>query len=142
MSFEVTGIDIWAGEIEDRPGALNEKLGQLASGGANLEFAIVRPSADSPGHGVLFVAPLEGAAQMELAVQLGLHKSERIHAARVSGPDRPGLLADLSRILAESKINICGLSAAAVGDRCVFYFRFETVAAARQAADVFRSALA
>ena len=141
MAFEITRVSVWAGEIEDRPGALAETLEVLQRAGADLEFAIVRPSAPLSGVGVLYVAPLIGREQTAAAEEAGLRKAESLDSLRVTGPDRPGLLAGMSRVLANAGINISGLSLASLGERCVVYFRFERLADTDRAAEVLARAL-
>ena len=52
---------------------------------------------------------------------------------RIEGPDKPGLGAQLTCALAKAGINLRGLSAAAIGKRCVVYLALDTAAdAARQ----------
>lgn len=142
MPYEISKIDVWAGEVEHYPGALTRRLEALRQAGADLEFAIARPCADMPGNRILFVAPLVGAEQVAAAERIGLHKSAGITALRVSGPDRPGLLAEVAHLLADAGIIILGLSAAGIGDRCVFYFRFESGDDLRQAQEILERALA
>lgn len=141
MGFEITRADVWAGEVEDRPGALAESLEGLMRAGANLEFVIVRPSAGMPGTGVLFACPVHGAQQTRAAEQIGLRKSETMHVLRILGPDRPGQGAGIARTLAEAGLNISGLSAAAIEDRCLFYVRFDTDADAKRAAQILTAKL-
>jgi hypothetical protein len=141
MAFEITRADVWAGEIEDRPGALADNLEALMRAGANLEFVIVRPSAGLPGTGVLFVAPLHGEQQTKAAEEIGLRKSATMHVLRILGPDRPGQGAGIARALAEARLNIDGLSAAAIADRCIFYLRFDTEADAKRAAQLLTAKL-
>ncbi len=125
MGFEITKVDVWVGELEDRPGALCEKLGAVMRAGANLEFMIVRPLSEGPGRGVLFIAPLRGEDQARAAEEVGLRKS-RVQVLRIEGPDRPGLGAGIACTLANAGINIRGLSASALGERCLFYIRFDS----------------
>ncbi len=141
MAYEITRAEVWAGEIEDRPGTLAEKLGALQQVGANLDFVIVRPAAGIPGQGVLFVAPLHGAQQIAAAEGIGLRKSTTMHVLRIAGPDRPGLGAGLARSCAEVGLNIAGLSAAGVADTALFYIRFLTDADAKRAAQVLTQKL-
>ena len=61
MPYEITKVDVWAATIEDRPGGLAEKLEVLAEAGADLEFVIARRASESPGTGVVFMAPISGA---------------------------------------------------------------------------------
>ncbi len=126
MSYEITEVDVWAGTIEDRPGGLADKLDALHSAGANLEFVIARRAPDKPGKGVVFMAPIQGAEHIRAAEQAGLSKADSLHSLRLEGPDKPGLGAGITRVLADAGINLRGLSAAAVGQRCVVYFAFDS----------------
>lgn len=141
MAFEITREEVWAGEVEDRPGGLADSLEALMRAGANLDFVIVRPSAGLPGTGVLFVAPLHGPQQTKAAEEVGLRKSATMHVLRIIGPDRPGQGAGIARALAEAGLNIGGLSAAAIEDRAIFYIRFDTDADAKRAAQVLTAKL-
>lgn len=125
MAFEITRVDVWVGEIEDRPGALCEKLNTVMRAGADLDFMIARPLAEGPGRGVLFVTPLHGPEQERAADEVGLRKSHT-QILRVEGPDRPGLGAGMTCTLAEAGISVRGLSASVLGDRCLFYIRFDS----------------
>jgi hypothetical protein len=126
MAFEITKVDVWAGEMEDRPGTLANKLGPVAQAGANLDFVIARRQPDKPGTSVVFLAPLQGPQQTRAAKGAGLTKAAGLRSIRIVGPDRPGLGAGIAKTVGEAGLNIRGLSAAAVGDRCVTYIAFET----------------
>jgi hypothetical protein len=142
-AFEIARVQVWVGELEDRPGALASKLAHLmTAGGANLEFIIARPLKDQPGRGLLYVAPLLKPEATRIARDIGLHPSETIHALRLAGPDRPGLVAGIAGTLAESGINITGLTAAATQGRAIAYLRFSSPADADAAATVLTPALA
>lgn len=142
MPFEITPVDVWTGELEDRPGALASKLAHIqVAAGANLEFAIARPLVEKPGFGVLYIAPLVGEKQRRVAEEIGLHRSSSIHAIRLVGPDRPGLIAGIAGTLAQADINITGLSAAAAEGRAIIYLRFESAEKAGEAAEVLRPLL-
>jgi len=137
MGYEITTVDLWFGEVEDRPGALAEKLEALLRAGANLEFAIMRPSSDVlAGTSLLFVAPLVGEAQTRAAREVGLDRSAALHALRIIGPDRPGQVAGIARTLADAGIRVCGLWAAAIGENSVQYLRLESSADAKRAAQL------
>ena len=41
MAYEITKEDVWVGEIEDRAGAVAEKLEAVSRAGVDLEFVIV-----------------------------------------------------------------------------------------------------
>jgi hypothetical protein len=125
MGFDIERVDVWVGEIEDRPGGLCDKLGAVMRAGADLDFMIARPLAEGPGKGVLFIAPLHGPDQAQAAEEAGLSKSH-IEVLRVEGPDRPGIGAGITCTLAGAGINIRGMSASVLGDRCLFYIRFDS----------------
>jgi hypothetical protein len=142
MAFEITKVDVWAGEMADRPGALADKLDALSTAGANLDFVIARRQPDKPGTGVVFLAPLEGSRQIQAAQSAGVDKAAGLRSIRVVGPDRPGLGTAITKAVGGAGINMRGLSAAAVGDRCVVYLAFETDADADRAIDVLKPVLA
>jgi hypothetical protein len=142
MAFEITREDVWAGEIEDRPGGLARKFETIMRSGANLEFTIARRQPDKPGTSVVFLAPIRGGAQIEAALDAGLQKATGLHSLRVQGPDRPGLGAVITRTLADAGISVRGFSGAAIGDGCLFYLAFESDDDAVRAAQVLRPMLA
>lgn len=139
MSFQINKVDVWVAEVQDRPGALAEKLAAVSDAGANLEFVIGRR--DRPGMGLVFLAPLKGAAQVKAAKQVGLAKAATMHSLRLTGPDRPGLGMQITEALADAGINMRGLSAAAIGRQHITYFAFDTAADARKASTVLKKAL-
>ncbi len=142
MAFEIASVDVWTGEVEDRPEALPEKLEALHRAGANLDFAILRPSAQvTSSVGLLFVAPLSGQQQMQAARSVGLECSGGLHALRIRGPDRPGLLAEISRTLADAGIQITSLWATALDQRSMMYLRFQSGPDAKRAAELLRAKL-
>jgi hypothetical protein len=67
MAYRISKVDVWAGEIEDRPGGLAGKLAGLAQAGANFEFLISRRAPEKPGTGVVFLTPVRGSAQKRAA---------------------------------------------------------------------------
>jgi hypothetical protein len=141
MSYSTTRVSVWVGEIEDHPGALADKLEALRRAGANLEFVIVRPTAPLSNVGVLFAAPLIGAKQTAAATAAGLRPTESIYGLRITGPDRPGLLAEICRALGNAGINISGVSAASLEGSAIFYLRMECDADADRATQVLEALL-
>lgn len=141
MPYDISRSAVWAGELEDRPGALAAQLDALQRAGVNLETAILRPSAPLSGTGVLFVAPLLGPAQERAAEQIGMRRCESIHVVRVAGPDHPGLMSGIAHLLADSGLNISGLSGAGTGDRAILYIRFDCSPDAERAISVLQAKL-
>ena len=138
MAIKVAKVDVWAASMADRPGGLAARLTALADAGADLGFVIARRAPDRPGQGVVFVTPLKGAKQLRAAKAAGFMKTSSLHSLRAESSDRAGLGAKITAALAEAKINLRGLSAAAIGKRCVMHFAFDSAADATQAARVLR----
>ena len=141
MSYAINTVDVWVGSIDDRPGSLAKILEALSQAGANLEFVIARRAPDKPGTGVVFVAPLKGAAQLRAAQSLGLRKSAGLRSLRLEGPDKAGLGAMITCALAQANINLRGLSAAALRHRCVVYFAFDSAEDIAKATRALKKAL-
>ncbi|MBU0638399.1 MAG: amino acid-binding protein [Planctomycetes bacterium] len=141
MTFEITKVDVWVAAVEDQPGELARKLEAVVCAGANLDFIVARPMENQPSTGVLYLAPVEGEEQCQAAESVGLRRSS-IHVLRVEGPDRPGLAACIARSLAEADVNICGMTAAAIGERGIVYVRLDSEEDVVRAGDVLAPDLA
>jgi hypothetical protein len=141
MAYTVKKVDVWAGEIADRPGGLASTLAAMNKAGANIEFVVARRAPDKPGTGVVFLTPIKGVRQKTTAQQAGLATSQGLHSVRVEGPDRAGLGAKMTEALAGAGINVRGISAAALGRRAVSYLAFDSPADADSAVKVLKRAL-
>lgn len=137
MAMKVKRVDVWAAEIQDRPGGLAEKLKALAEAGADLSFIIARRAPDKPGTGVVFLTSLR-KKQLAVAKELGFSKTRSLHSLRVRAADRPGLGARMTAALAEGGISLRGLSAAAMGKRALTYLAFDTAEDADKAIRILR----
>jgi hypothetical protein len=131
-------VDVWTGYVDDRPGALAEKLEAVTDAGANLEFVIARRAPEKKGKGVVFVAPLRGARQTRAAKRAGLSKTSSLLSVRFEARDRPGLGAEVTRALADAGVNMRGFSGTGIGRRCVFHFAFDSEADAQKARRVLK----
>jgi len=141
MPYSVKKVDVWAGEIADRPGGLASTLAAMTKAGANIEFVVARRAPDKPGTGVVFMTPIKGAKQKTAAQQAGLGTSESLHSVRIEGPDKAGLGAKLTDALAAAGINLRGISAAALGRRAVSYLAFDSAADSDAAVRILKKAL-
>jgi len=139
MPYTINKVEVWVGDIPNRPGTLARVLEGLSGAGASLEFLIARKLDDATSR--VFVAPLKTKKQKQAAGNVGLSVAD-MNSIRIEGPDRPGLGAQLSRAVADAGINIRGASAAALGKRAVFYLAFDSTADAKSAAAALRKALA
>jgi len=138
MANVVQRMDVWAASIKDRPGALAEKLAPLADAGANLAFVIARRTAEKAGTGVIFTTPISGRKQLAAARKAKFRKTKSLHSVKLEAPDKAGLGAKATELLAGAGINLRGLSGAAIGRRSVLYFAFDKAADATKAARLLR----
>jgi len=141
MAYTVKKVDVWAGEIADRPGGLASTLTSMNKAGANIEFVVARRAPEKPGTGVVFLTPLKGVKQKTAAQQAGLATSAGLHSVRVEGPDRAGLGAKMTDALAGAGINVRGISAAALGRRAVSYLAFDSAADSETAVKILKKTL-
>ena len=142
MAVDVSKIDVWSGEIEDRCGGLAEKIETVAEAGANLEFVIARRAPDKPGAGLVFMAPLRGSAQTRAAQSAGLAKDPNVYTLRLEGPNRPGFGTKITRAVADAGINMRGLSGAGLGRRCAIYLAFDSTTDMERARRILKKAFA
>jgi hypothetical protein len=139
MAYQLDTVDVWAGTIADRPGGLAGVLETLAAGKVNLQFVIARR--DHPDTGVVFCAPIEGVGQVKAAKSAGLSKSASLRSLRISGPDKAGLGARITRAVADAGVNVRGLSAASMGRNMIVYLAFDSQADAKKAKSALQKAL-
>jgi hypothetical protein len=140
MSLKVTKMDVWSGEIQDKPGGLADILRQLAAANASLEMVVARRQPDRPGTGIVFLAPVKGRKVTQAAAMAGLSPAPGVAALRIEGTDRPGLGAKMTGAIANAGINLRGLSAAVLGSRFAAYAAFDSAEDAEKAAKVIRAA--
>jgi len=138
MALDVSRVDVWAGQMADKPGTLARKLAKLAKAGANLEFVLARRRPERRGRGVVFVAPIQGAKLAAAARKAGFRKSPRLVALRVSGTDKAGTGAAMAGALGDAGINIRGLSASVIGRKFVTYLALDSAADATLAGRALR----
>ena len=137
MKMQVKAVDMWAAEIEDRPGAMAKKLAALRDAGADVQFVLARRADDTPG-GVLFVAGLKGKKQVRAAEDEGFLMTHMLHSLRVEGVNRCGAGAATTEALAKAGINVRGFAAAVSGRKFVAYFAMDTKRQAAKAASALR----
>jgi len=142
MSLKVTKMDVWSGEIPDQPGGLSGVLRQLADANADLEMVVARRQPDRPGAGIVFLAPVKGRKATAAAAVAGLSPAPGVAALRVEGTNRPGLGAKMTGAIADSGVNLRGLSAAVLGSRFVAYMTFDSAEDADKAAKAIKAAAA
>ena len=140
MDLIIERVKVWAASIKDEPGGLARILTGLREAGADLDFAISRRAAEKPGTGVVFVTPLRGDKEVAAAEALGFNATSGLHSVRIEGENKPGLAAELTEKLAAAGINLRGLSAAALGSRCILYIGLDTDEDAAKAVNILQQA--
>lgn len=130
--------EVWAASLEDKPGALANKLAALTEAGADLDFIIARRAHDKPGTGVVFVTPLRGDRETEAAGELGFAATNRLHSVRVEGQNEPGIAAKITQKISQAGLNLRGFSGAVIGTQFVLHLAFDTEDAAQQGIKLLR----
>lgn len=140
MSYRITPVEVWAGDIVNKPGMLARVLEALTNAGATLEFVIARRVTVNTSR--VFVAPIQDEAHRQAAYEVGLMKAAGMHSVRIDGPDRDGISAEVTRAIADHGINLRGVSCSSSGGHAVMYFAFESQADAVSAAEALMPLLA
>src|SRR5262245_52625445 len=106
MALQIRKIQVWSGEIPDRPGAAAASLERLARAGADLEFVFTRPNPKKPDTMVIFLAPITGTEQTQAARASGLAPALDVAMLSVEGTNRAGIGYDIMSHLAVASINL------------------------------------
>ncbi len=136
MAFRMHKVQVWSGEIPDRPGAAAATLERLARSGADLEFVFTRPSLTNPEATVLFLAPVVSPEHVAAARAAGLAPAADVAMLCVEGDNRPGLGYQIMSGLAVAGINLQGLSVSTVGDRFAAFLAFHDADTATMAQQI------
>jgi hypothetical protein len=125
MRLQIRRVQVWSGEITDRPGAAAGKLAYLNEAGADLEFIFTRPNPLNPSTSVLFLAPITGPAQMQAARAAGLGPAVDVAMLCVEGDNHPGLSYEIMSGLAVAGINLRGIAVSCTAQRFAAYLAFD-----------------
>jgi hypothetical protein len=139
MSLTVTKVDVWAAQIDDQPGGLARLLEALAGAGADLECVVARRDPSKTGKGVVFLTPVKGADVRKAAKAEGLASAEKLATLKVEGNDAPGLGFLITSAIADSGVNLRGVSGTVVGRKFVVYLGFDGSADAAKAARALKT---
>lgn len=129
---------VWVASVEDKPGALGNKLATLAEAGADLGFIIARRAPEKPGTGVVFVTPLRGDGEIDAATEQGFSATSHLHSVRVEGRDEPGIAAKIAQMIGQAGLNLRGFSGAVIGTQFVLHLAFDSADAAQKAIALLR----
>lgn len=136
MSLHIRRVEVWSGELPDRPGAAAATLEALSRAGANLQYVFARAHPSKPDVGVIFLAPVVGPEQERAARSAGLSPAANIAMLCAEGENRPGFGAHMMSWLAVAGINLRGMSVSAADDRFTAYLAFDNHQSATMALQV------
>ncbi|MFT4438262.1 ACT domain-containing protein [Caballeronia sp. 15715] len=140
MELNVERIDVWAATIDDKAGGLAQVLSALRDAAVDVQFVVARRTPETPGKGVVFIAPLQGEREIRAATQAGFSITSSLHSVRVMGLDRLGIIAQLAQTLADEGINLRGVSAAVLGTQFIAYLAIDSLDDAEKTVDVLQRA--
>jgi hypothetical protein len=139
VALQVSNVQVWAREIDDRPGALADVLRAVSEAGGNVECVVARREPSVPGKGQVFVTLARGrAAQDAVAAAAGLSRADDLATLRVEGPDQPGLGGRLTGALEKAQINVRGMTAAVIGGNFVCFVGLDSAHDAQLAAPAIK----
>jgi predicted amino acid-binding ACT domain protein len=122
VALQVSNVQVWAREVDDRPGALADVLRAVAEAGGNVECVVARREPSMPGKGQVFVTLGRGrSAQDDVAAAAGLTRVDDMATLRVEGADQHGLGGRLTGALEKAQINVRGVTAAVIGGNFVCF---------------------
>jgi hypothetical protein len=136
MSFKWDRVHVWSCEVPDQPGSVSSKLAHLAHADANLEYVFTKRLPHKPGHGVLYVAPVTGPAQVRAAKAADMHEVDSPVVRRIEGDNEAGLAHHVTQQWAMAGISLQGLMMAVLGGKFIAYAAFDTVNDANRAAQI------
>lgn len=113
MADNVRSVEYYYATVPDEPGAGLRVLSALKGAGVNLTAYHGFPSGG--GKSQIDLVPEDPAALKRVASQAGISLTGPRKAFLFQGDDRVGAVADLTRKLADAKINITAASAVSAG---------------------------
>jgi predicted amino acid-binding ACT domain protein len=113
MAETIKGVEYYYVVVKDKPGSGAGVLSVLQQAGVNLKAYLGFPA--GRGKSQLDLVPEDAAALKRAAQQAGLKLSRAKRAFLVEGDDRVGAVADLTRRLADAKVNVTAACATAAG---------------------------
>ena len=136
MALQIRKVQVWSGEIADRPGAAAATLELLVQAGADLEFVFTRVHPTKPGYSSIFLAPISGPEQMQAARAAKLGPALDVSMLCVEGDNEPGVSFRIMSHLAVAGINLQGVSVNSLGKRFAAYLAFDKADTAAMALQI------
>lgn len=137
MAVRVTKAVLWRGDVQNRPGALADRLDSIARAGASLRVVMGYRRPGEHDRAVVEVYPIGTKKAAEAAGAVGLAPAP-LPALLVEGDDFPGLGARIARCLSTDGLNMAFLVTQVIGKRYSSVFGFESDEDTRRAAALIR----
>jgi predicted amino acid-binding ACT domain protein len=141
MAITVKKVTLWRAEIDNRTGTLAAVLEPLAATKASLQVVMGYRFPGNPARAAVELSPVSGKKPQAAARSAGLSPATQ-PALLVTGDDRPGVGATMSRALADAGINMDFLVALVIGRKFSTVIGFESDADAARAVAILKKALA
>lgn len=125
MTLDVRRVQVWCGEIPDRPGAAAAKLEMLQRSGADLALIFSRPNPHKPETAILCLAPITGPEQMAAARAVDLGPALDVFMLVVQGVRRADIGFEIMSRLAIAGINLRGFSLSSATPHFSAYLAFD-----------------
>jgi hypothetical protein len=125
MTLEVHRVQVWCGEIPDRPGAAAAKLETLQQSGADLALIFSRPNPHKPETAILCLAPITGPEQIQAARSVDLGPALDVFMLVVQGRHRTEIGFEIMSRLAIAGINLRGFSLSSALPHFSAYLAFD-----------------
>ena len=113
MAETIRAVEYYYVTVPDQPGTASRVLSQVQQSGVNLLAYLAFPS--GKGQSQIDLVPEHAAALKKASETGGLKLTGPRKAFLIQGEDRPGAVADVTRKLAEAKVNITAAAAASAG---------------------------
>jgi predicted amino acid-binding ACT domain protein len=138
MAVNISTVEVWAGDIRDQAGSLAGVLERVADSGASVDCVIARRHPDRAGEGDVFISTSKSRKQNG-AESAGLAHADNLATIRVEGSDKQGLGAKMMRAIADTGVNVRGVSAMTMGGKFVAYIGFDNEEDAQRATAAIKS---
>ena len=141
MALSVKKINLWRGELEDKPGALAKVLAPLAAAGSNLRLVMGYRLGGTAGRAAVELFPVTSKKATAAASGAGL-ATVSTPALLVEGDDRPGLGHTIAQAIADAGIDVGYVVAQVAGKRYSAILGFSADADADKAVGLIKKASA
>ncbi len=125
-TFSIKKFQMWSVEVDDVVGSTTGLFKVLADAGADIEFSLSRPIGDKPGKAILFLAPIKGKKQEDVARRADFELRKDVVGVQVQGPSRVGGNFRLTAALEHANLSVRALVTTVDGERFTTVFALKS----------------